>query len=224
MTGSKEFNHPLCLDFASKGYLVYAIEYPKISEHTIDEMLEAVIAAINTIVYSSSYIDGDIRNVFLVDDSAGAFLAVYATAIIHNPRLAEAFGLQMDLPEIHIRALDLISGLFYTASYDFYGLFYRALLYGKDMENNVLRKYSNPELPEIISTLPSCILITCEKDILKRNSIAFYKALKRNGIQCELCRYSDPELVHDFPLFQSNCPDTRCAINRINEFFWLCME
>ena len=224
MTGSKEFNYPMCLEFASRGYLVYALEYPKIPEHTIDEMLEAVIVAINTIVYSAPYMGGDIANVFIVGDSAGALLSVYATAIIHNPKLAEAFGLLMDLSKIHIRALGLISGLYYTASFDFYGLFYRSLLYGKDSGHNVLKKYRNPETSEVISTLPPCILITCEKDILKKNSIAFYKALKRNGIQCELHPYSDPELVHDFPLFQCDWPEAGFAFDRINDFFWLCRE
>lgn len=188
------------------------------------ELLTYMAFAINTIVYSAPYMGGDIANVFIVGDSAGALLSVYATAIIHNPKLAEAFGLLMDLSKIHIRALGLISGLYYTASFDFYGLFYRALLYGKDSGHNVLKKYRNPETSEVISTLPPCILITCEKDILKKNSIAFYKALKRNGIQCELHPYSDPELVHDFPLFQCDWPEAGFAFDRINDFFWLCRE
>lgn len=74
------------------------------------------------------------------------------------------------------------------------------------------------------STLPPCVLITCEKDILKNNSIAFYNALKRNGIQCELHPYSDPELVHDFPLFQCDLPEAGFAIDRINDFFCLCRK
>lgn len=64
MTGSKEFNQAMCLEFARKQFLVFAIEYPKIPEHTIDEMLEAVITAIKMIVYSAPHLGGSGKCVF----------------------------------------------------------------------------------------------------------------------------------------------------------------
>lgn len=224
MTGSKEFNQAMCLEFARKQFLVFAIEYPKIPEHTIDEMLEAVIAAIKMIVYSAPHLGGDPENVFLLGDSAGAFLAIYATAIIHNPKLAEEFGIQTDLSGLFIKGLGLISGLFYTASKDRYGLFYMVLLYGRDMKNAMIRKYRNPESQEIMESLPPCIFITSEGDFLKKQSITFCKALQKNGVHVLLQDYLDPELVHDFPVFQGDRKETGDAIRKICSFFWDCAE
>ena len=224
MTGNKEFNKHMCLEFATQEFLVYTIEYPKIPEHTIDEMLKAVVMAINMIVTSATYMDGDPANVFIVGDSAGAFLTVYATAIIHNPKLAKELGIDMDLTGIRIKGLGLISGLFYTAGKDFYGFFYKALLYGKDMKNDALRKYCNPELSDVITILPPCMLITSEGDFLKKHSFDFYKALQSSGNQCLLEYYPDQTLVHDFPVFQSNRVETENAIRKISRFFWDCSK
>lgn len=116
---------------------------------------------------------------FFLGDSAGAFLTIYATAIIHNPKLAEEFGIQTDLSGLFIKGLGLISGLFYTASKDRYGLFYKAMLYGSDMKNAMMRKYRNPESKEIMDSLPPCIFITSEGDSLKKQSITFCKVLQK---------------------------------------------
>lgn len=224
MTGSKEFNQAMCLEFARKQFLVFAIEYPKIPEHTIDEMLEAVISAIKMIVYSAPHLGGDPENVFLVGDSAGAFLAVYAASIINNAKLAEEFGTQTDLSGLYIKGLGLISGLFYTASRDRYGLFYKAMLYGKDMKNAMVRKYRNPESPEIIDSLPPCIFITSEGDFLKKQSVSFCKALQQKGVYVLLDDYLDATLVHDFPVFQNDRKESGDAIRKICSFFWDCEE
>lgn len=219
MTGSKEFNHPMCFEFASNGYLVYDLEYPKIPECTIDELLEAIVAAMNEIGHSATSLNGDTENVFIVGDSAGALLSVYATAILHNQKLAKELGLGRNLSGIRIKAMGLLSGLYYTTTHDFYGFFFHSLLFGKELNNNTLKKYKNPEISDVIDTLPPCILTTCEKDILKKNTLLFYKALQDKGIHCELEFYSDKTLVHDFPMFQCERPEAEEVYEKVLKFF-----
>ena len=72
--------------------------------------------------------------------------------------------------------------------------------------------------------LPPCILFTSAGDFLKSQSQAFEKSLKDNGVVCRLEYYDDPELVHDFPLFQCDRPETEDVIGKIVDFFWGCVD
>lgn len=98
------------------------------------------------------------------------------------------------------------------------------MLYGKDMKNAMVRKYRNPESPEIIDSLPPCIFITSEGDFLKKQSISFCKALQRKGVYVLLNDYLDATLVHDFPVFQDDRKESGDAIRKICSFFWDCAE
>ena len=224
MNGSKEFNRSMCMELANHGFLVFAIEYPKLPEYTIDEILETIVYATNLIWFVSELKGGDPENIFLIGDSAGAFLATYATAIIHNHDLAEQLDMQICDAAIRIKALALISGLFYTTGNDRIRKFYQSMLYGRNMKNEALRKYTNPENKAIIGNLPPCILFTSAGDFLKSQSQAFEKALEDNGVSCWLEYYDDPGLVHDFPLFQCDRPETEDVIGKIMDFFWGCVE
>lgn len=223
ITGNKEFNKYMCREFAAKDFLVYAIEYPKLPEHTIDEVMEAVVTAIRMIVYSAAAMEGDSENVFIVGDSAGAFLAVYATAILHNPKLADEFGIATGPYKVRINGLALISGLFYADGKDPYAFFYKFLFSGKNTKNDVARRYRNPERQEIAGSLPPCIFITSEGDFLKKHSRSFSSTLLLHGIRVNFEDYQDSTLVHDFPLFQCDQNEAGDAIRKICSFFWHCI-
>lgn len=224
ITGNKEFNKYLCREFAAKEFLVYAIEHPKLPEHTIDEVVEAIVTAIRMIVYSAAAMEGDPESVFIVGDSAGAFLTVYATAILHNPKLADEFGIETGPYKVRITGLALICGMFYADRNNPCELFYKFLFSGKNTKKDAVKRYRSPERNEVAGSLPPCIFITSEGDFLNKHSHSFAAALLLfSDILVSFEEYQDPTLVHDFPLFQCDRDETGDAIRKICSFFWYCI-
>jgi len=218
MAGSKEFNRPLCLHLANEGYLVYALEYPKVPEFTIDKVVKHIIMQINYIIKNIGE-DGDTTNVYIVGDSAGAYLATMVTAIIHNRNLAEDLDFDSVVPNIHINALGLICGLFYVRSYSFIGRFFNWLLFNRNMKNDVFWMCADVESMDIINYLPPCALFTSSGDFLKNDTIKFDDALNENGNICLLDYLEDDTLIHDFPLFLCDRKDADRVFRGIEEVF-----
>ncbi|EKC43647.1 esterase / lipase [human gut metagenome] len=78
--------------------------------------------------------------------------------------LAQAAGVTpSDLP---VRALGLVSGMFYTNRLDQIGLFLPRYLYGRHYKKSAFAPYVSPEHPDIVTSLPPSLLITSDNDNL----------------------------------------------------------
>ena len=112
LLGRKEANRLYCADLAAQGFLVYCPEYPLAPEHNLFEILQALSLALDAAAARIPGDGGDLNRVFLCGDSAGAWLCVYLAAMQRSAALSQAAGVvPSSLP---VRALGLISGMFYT--------------------------------------------------------------------------------------------------------------
>lgn len=190
---NKGFNIWLC----EQGFLVYSVEYNLVPDVTVQEQLCEINSAMFFIKNRIEYDGGDIDKVCVVGDSAGAFLAVYCTAIQNSEKLSDAFNIMP--AKLDIKAIGLQSGMFYTTKFDEIGLFLPKTLYGKEYKSESFAKYLNPEHKEIISNLPPTYLMTSESDNLKRYTLWFKNALSKNNIEYEFECYPENEnMSHAF--------------------------
>lgn len=167
--------------------------------------------------------DGDKKRIFAAGDSGGACLLTYTAAMIKCRPLAMAA--KVKAASIDIKALGLISGMFYTNRFDKLGLFLPKYLYGRDYKKSSYAKYVNPENTELINALPPCFLVTSKKDNLKHYTINFTKALKRNNKYYKLiCFEKKPELTHAFSVFEPNLKESIETIRKMSNFFRHCEE
>ena len=217
MMGNKEFNLGFCVDLCQQGFLVFSIEYQLVPDVLVFSQYEDIICAMNTINCILLLYGGDNNRLYMVGDSAGAYLIVYALAMQKSPFLAEAAHI---IPStLPVRALGLISGMFYTQRFDKIGLFMPKSLYGPSYKNSSFAPYTNPEHPEIAGNLPPCYLVTSHNDFLRKYTLDFAKALRRHGIPYKLDDYPpDKRLTHAFSVFNPEFPESQKVIQHLAQY------
>ena len=216
--GNKEFNQHFCLNLCKMGYLVFSVEYRLCPEATVFQQVEDIFAAMNYIHDMLPQLKAVLGQCYLVGDSAGAMLSLYAAAIQRNPKLAQAAGVQPSYMEI--RALGLISGMFYTIRKDSIGLLLPKAFYGEDFKEHPFYPYLNPEHKEVTGYLPHAMLITSKHDNLRSYTYNLAGAMKRNGSPCYLKDFGNsPSLTHAFSVFKPELPESMEMLGTMTSFF-----
>lgn len=214
---TKEVNRPFCSELAERGFLVFCVDYPVVPEKTVPEILADVCAGMDAVDGLLDEYCGDRKRVFLVGDSAGAFLSVYAVAAQKDEAIAKAAGVKPSgLP---VKGLGLISGMFHTAECDETGFFLRRDFYGKDWRRHPLMPYLKPERAEVASLMPPTFLVTGKADKLRLSTLRFYKGLQNAGICCELLDHpADKRLMHDFVIMYPQMEESRRVMGEMGAF------
>ena len=119
LLGKKQVNRLFCADMCLHGFTVFCPEYPLVPEVGIFDIFRDLTVAVNRAGEEAAARGQD--GVCLCGDSAGAYLCVYLAAMRENPAMAEVAGVSPVVPRI--RALGLISGMFYTCRLDSIGMF-----------------------------------------------------------------------------------------------------
>ena len=218
LLGRKEANRLYCADLAAQGFLVYCPEYPLAPEHNLFEILQALSRALDAIAARLPADGGDLSRVFLCGDSAGAWLCVYLAAMQCSTALSQAVGVVPS--SLSIRALGLVSGMFYTTKLDQIGLFLPPMIYGKGWRRHPFRPYTNPEHSEIAAHLPPAMLITARGGFLRKYSQQYAKALQKSGANCRLIDLDgERELPHVFAAMLPEAPESRQVTKDMLSFF-----
>lgn len=216
--GNKEFNRFFCAELCKMGYVVFSIEYRLVPEVKVFDQFADVTAAMDFIEHSIMLFGGDPHYVYMVGDSAGAYLITYTVAMQESPVLAATANIRPSA--LRIRALGLISGMFYTNRRDEIGIFLPKSLYGKKYKKSAFSIFINPEHPAITSSLPPCLLVTSHNDNLRQYTLDYTAALKKHGAQCEFLDFPpDERLVHAFSVFDPTMYESRKVIQSLDSFF-----
>ena len=216
--GSKNLSVGFCRRLAKKGYLVFSLEYRLIPDVRVYEQFDDVCAGMDCIGRKLVEFDVDFTRIYMVAESAGAYLAAYVAAMKRSEALQDAIGYKPT--NMVFRAMGLISGMFYTTRKDMLGRFLSGSIYGKDARSIAMAEYTNPEHPEIIHNIPPCYLITSKADMLERYTLDFAGELGNKGVEHHLRHMgSDPKLLHAFPVLNPNLPESERVIDEIVGWF-----
>ena len=217
LLGNKEFNRYFCALLCKKGFLVYSIEYRLVPDCMIFDQLSDVFAAMDFIKKRVKPDGGDLSHVYMVGDSGGACLITYANAIQNSYKIAKAAGVKPS--DLHVSALGLISGMFYTTKFDKIGLFLPKFLYGKNYKKTPFSKYVNPENKELVNSLAPAWLVTSHNDYLRKYTINFEKALAAAQKEHELIDYpKNKNLTHAFSVFEPFLDESSEVIDMMTEY------
>ena len=216
--GSKNLSVGFCRQLAKRGYLVFSLEYRLIPEVRVYEQFDDVCAGMDCIGRKLVDFDVDFTRIYMVAESAGAYLATYVAAMKRSKALQDAIGYKPT--NMVFRAMGLISGMFYTTRNDMLGRFLSHSIYGKDKRSIAMAEYTNPEHPEIINNIPPCYLITSKADMLERYTLDFAGELGNKGIEHHLRHMgSDPKLLHAFPVLNPALSESERVIDEIVDWF-----
>ena len=216
--GSKNLSVGFCRQLAKRGYLVFSLEYRLIPEIRVYEQFDDVCAGMDCIGRKLVDFDVDFTRIYMVAESAGAYLATYVAAMKKSEALQNAIGYKPT--NMVFKAMGLISGMFYTTRNDMLGRFLSHSIYGKDARSIAMAEYTNPEHPEIIYNIPPCYLITSKADMLERYTLDFAGELGNKGIEHYLRHMgSDQKLLHAFPVLNPNLSESERVIDEIITWF-----
>lgn len=216
--GNKNLSEGFCRQLAKRGYLVCSLEYRLIPDVRVYEQFDDVCAGMDCVGHKLVDFDVDFTRIYVVAESAGAYLATYVTAMSKSKVLQDAIGYQPT--KMRFKALGLISGMFYTTRNDSTGRFLSHSFYGKDERSKKMAEYTNPEHPEIIYNIPPCYLVTSKADMLERYTLDFAGELGNKSIEHYLRHMgSDPKLLHAFPVLRPDFPESERVIDEIVAWF-----
>jgi len=218
ISGCKENSRSFCRQFAARGYLVFSLEYRLIPDVRVYEQFDDVCSGMDCVGRKLVDFNVDFTRIYMVAESAGAYLALYVAAMKKSPELQKA----IDYPptRLHFKAMGLIGGMFYTTRKDKTGRFLAKSFYGNDRRSLDMAKYTNPEHPEIIYNIPPVYLITSKADMLERYTLDFAGELGNKGVEHFLRHMgSDKKLIHAYPVLRPDLPESVRVIDEIDQWF-----
>ncbi|MDE6470457.1 MAG: alpha/beta hydrolase [Eubacterium sp.] len=215
MYGNKELNKYYCLALASRGYVVFNINYRLVPDVTVNEQLQDCAYALKWISENMQNYPCDTENILLTGDSAGGQLAVYSAALFQSEKLREVFdvvdgGLQPN-------ALLLTSPVSYMNDGSAFSM-YTKILWGKNYKDKATYEYMN--LDQIIDyvQLPPTYLITSSGDTLAHSqTLKAAELLESKGVQTELADYGKVDGKKQVHVFSVLYPFDTAGVTAIDE-------
>ena len=218
LLSKKEVNKLFCADLALKGFVVFCVEYPLIPDCYIFDIFNELVEAINNINEVAINYNGDSNNLFLVGDSAGAYLAYYLSAFKNNEKIRKSFNVNEIIPSI--KAIGLISGMFYTTKFDQIGMFLPKFIYGNKYKKASFYPYINPENEELVKSISKPFLVTGKGDFLRHYSRNIVKSFDKYQMKYEfLDLVGEKSLAHAYVAMLPELKESQIAINKMIEFF-----
>lgn len=215
MYGNKELNKYYCLALASRGYVVFNINYRLVPDVTVNEQLQDCAFALKWISENMQNYPCDIENILLTGDSAGGQLAVYSAALLQSEKLREVFDVVDG--ELQPSALLLTSPVSYMNNGSAFSM-YTKILWGKDYKDKPTYQYMN--LDQIIdyAQLPPTYLITSSGDTLAHSqTIQAAELLESKGVQTQLADYGKVDGKKQVHVFSVLYPFDTAGVTAIDE-------
>ncbi|WP_339352935.1 alpha/beta hydrolase [Bifidobacterium indicum] len=232
MYGYKELNRNFCTHLAALGFAVFSINYRLIPSTDFMGQLRDVTQALAWIKNHMRLFPLDPNSVFIIGDSAGGTLGLYALAIESSGGFAQALGLpRADLTPI---GGAMISGLFDLTPYlKVTKGGYESLGSNTDSLMKVAPDFfagfgqtagagmADPDTMAGMVDFPPIFLNTSSDDFLQGDALAMGLALQRHGRVFEL---HDPRpfkgqtLGHVYPVGMSWLDESRETLRQIHDF------
>ena len=215
--GDRRMSRPYGRALASRGYLVFSIEYRLAPRANACEQLDDVCAGMDYIGRRLVEFNVDFTRVFLTAESAGAYLAIYVAAMKNSRKLQDAIGYKPT--RMVFKALGLHCGMFYTDRCDPIGWLLEDQFFGDKMADDNFKQYLDPENDEILRNLPPVFLTTSRGDFLNNYTLMYHEALKNAERESHLVYYGDNDLGHAFVATSPHKATSIDATDKMVDYF-----
>lgn len=217
--GDKELYSHYCMRLAQRGFAVVNFTYRLAPENKFPAALEDIAKVCHWVMEHGEEYRMDLRNIFMLGDSAGGQLCHQTLAILTNPKYAALFGFK--LPEkLRVNACALNCGCYFVPV-------------SRLMPPRGSIRYYLPEdymsaarqmkvMKNTTGKFPPAFVMSAQNDFLKFMASPMYRGLRHRGVPCELHIYGTKEqkdIGHVFHLncrlpLATQCNDEECAFFR----------
>jgi acetyl esterase/lipase len=202
--GDKELYQHYCMRLAERGFAVVNFTYRLAPENKYPAALEDCFAVFRWVKEKGSAYFLDLKNIFMVGDSAGAQLAQQCLTILTNGKFAKLFDL--DIPEdFRVRACALNCGAYYMPISRFFRPSDRFLLRDYLPEDHRPYVVQFKVARNMTEDFPPAFVMTAENDFLKFMAEPLCRRLRKLGVECEYRIYGSKERKDIGHVFHVNC-------------------
>ena len=182
MSTYKEFNKLFGYNIAGNGFIVFNINYRLAYYDTdIPGQISDVITALDWIGNNLHLYPANMEKIYVIGESAGAYLTVMSVIIAKSPRLQNIFNVSQ--PNININAIALNCGFMEIERKGIRWWGMRSMLFNKGYEKQeYYRNLILKDLPEI-TNLPPVFITSNEDDELNFMSEYFVNILRNNELE-----------------------------------------
>ncbi|MBR1747108.1 MAG: alpha/beta hydrolase [Clostridia bacterium] len=199
--GRKEINAQFCHALAKKGFVVVNMSYRTIRVEdagTFPAILQDVFDAYNWVYDHIEEYGGDLNNVFLIGDSAGAHIAGMSQQINADKATSERLGMSTKLS---FRAMGWVCGVSTVDNFKKMHVpvlnYVFKLFFGKGW-----RKSENYALANVragdLNALPPLFMNSAYADFMQKDVIAFDEILTEAGHEHEFVYITEEQQKQDF--------------------------
>lgn len=217
--GNPRMELPFCKELCEKGVLTYSIGYRLLNDdNNVFDLIRDVISGFDAVLNSIDQYNGDINSMYLISESAGAYLAIYADMFNKMDIFSKWFEYQPST--IRFKGNLFVSGMFYANRKDAPGLLYYRKLYKKYGRNAELMLLMNPDNPLIIRNIEDAVIITCDNDFLKRYSFDYHRHLKLAHKATKFIYYDKNDLLcHAFLMMKPCMTESKETLDNVLDYF-----
>jgi len=220
--GDRQRYSHYCMRLAQRGFTVVNFSYRLAPEHKYPAQLEDTCRAVKWVQEHSGEYPIDLKNIFMVGDSAGGQICFQFLTMLTNPCYAQLFDFAPPT-NFKVRACALNCGCYFIPAFRFLppsrmGGFMEAFLPAEHVPYIPTLKADK----HITRDFPPSFVMTSHNDYLKMMAAPLYRKLKAKKVECQLHVYGSKEqkeIGHCFHLdcrsdIAAVCNDDECAFFR----------
>ena len=178
----KEMDSLFANYLAQRGYIVfnvnYRLAYPKFN---VFDQIDDISNAVKWIIENASKYDGNIDDMYIVGHSAGGVLALAESLLCNDEKMRKDYNIENRNYNYKGIILDCGALHFYERNIAYWGM--RNMVFPKGYNKMDKYQYLIFEKNNSISTLPKTVILTNEKDELRKMSYYFKDILDNRNVE-----------------------------------------
>lgn len=219
----KEVNALFNYEWARLGYRVINISYRRIPQVRLWQQINDVMVALRFCANHAQQYRINTQQCYIIGDSAGALLSLFALALNKNAHLQQQFGIVGSA--LNLRAGGLISIMLATQRRDVLRTLADTITDERDAGKGYEQYLLQPSLLIGQAQLPPLFLVTSVQDLIQTDTLHLDRLLTYYGVPHILQNYSKRsvrKLNHVFAVCYPTYPESRHVFACMDSFFQRC--